>query len=313
MSETRNQRLAYGEELVALGKDNKDIVVLDADLSKSTMSAMFQNEFPERFFEMGIAEQDMLSTAAGFALGGKIPFVNSFAVFVAGRAYDQIRQTISIGKLNVKICGSSAGLSDFGDGSTHQSIEDVAIMNAIPNMTILTPCDAEETRQAVRAAVEIKGPVYIRVSRNEVPDYIKPEDTFELGKMRVLRDGSHVVLFAHGTMVSCAMEAAEDLGKSNISTRVVNVNTMKPFNYVGALELTKGAKAVVTAEEHTYIGGLASAVCLVLRKTKIPVDYVAIEDVFGQSAHSADELMKRYGLTSKNIIEKVGSLLKGEE
>lgn len=313
MSETRNQRLAYGEELVALGKDNKDIVVLDADLSRSTMSAMFQNEFPERFFEMGIAEQDMLSTAAGFALGGKIPFVNSFAVFVAGRAYDQIRQTISIGKLNVKICGSSAGLSDFGDGSTHQSIEDVAIMNAIPNMTILTPCDAEETRQAVRAAVEIKGPVYIRVSRNEVPDYIKPEDTFELGKMRVLRDGSHVVLFAHGTMVSRAMEAAEDLGKSNISTRVVNVNTMKPFNYVGALELTKGAKAVVTAEEHTYIGGLASAVCLVLRKTKIPVDYVAIEDVFGQSAHSADELMKRYGLTSKNIIEKVGSLLKGAE
>jgi transketolase len=313
MSETRNQRLAYGEELVALGKDNKDIVVLDADLRKSTMSAMFQNEFPERFFEMGIAEQDMLSTAAGFALGGKIPFVNSFAVFVAGRAYDQIRQTISIGKLNVKICGSSAGLSDFGDGSTHQSIEDVAIMNAIPNMTILTPCDAEETRQAVRAAVEIKGPVYIRVSRNEVPDYIKPEDTFELGKMRVLRDGSHVVLFAHGTMVSCAMEAAEDLGKSNISTRVVNVNTMKPFNYVGALELTKGAKAVVTAEEHTYIGGLASAVCLVLRKTKIPVDYVAIEDVFGQSAHSAAELMIRYGLTSKNIIEKVGSLLNGEE
>jgi transketolase len=311
MSKTRNQRLAYGEELVALGKENKDIVVLDADLSKSTMSTMFQNAFPERFFEMGIAEQDMLSTAAGFALGGKVPFVNSFAVFVAGRAYDQIRQTISIGKLNVKICGSSAGLSDFGDGSTHQSVEDVAIMNAIPNMTILTPCDAEETRQAVRAAAEIKGPVYIRVSRNEVPDYIKPEDTFELGKMRVLRDGSHVVLFAHGTMVSCAMEAAEDLGKTNISTRVVNVNTMKPFNYTGVLELSKGAKAVVTAEEHTYIGGLASAVCLVLRKTKIPVDYVAIEDVFGQSAHSADELMKRYGLTSENIIEKVADLLKG--
>jgi transketolase len=311
MSKTRNQRLAYGEELVALGKENKDIVVLDSDLSKSTMSTMFQNAFPERFFEMGIAEQDMLSTAAGFALGGKVPFVNSFAVFVAGRAYDQIRQTISIGKLNVKICGSSAGLSDFGDGSTHQSVEDVAIMNAIPNMTILTPCDAEETRQAVRAAAEIKGPVYIRVSRNEVPDYIKPEDTFELGKMRVLRDGSHVVLFAHGTMVSCAMEAAEDLGKTNISTRVVNVNTMKPFNYTGVLELSKGAKAVVTAEEHTYIGGLASAVCLVLRKTKIPVDYVAIEDVFGQSAHSADELMKRYGLTSENIIEKVADLLKG--
>jgi transketolase len=313
MSKTQNQRLSYGEELVALGKVNQNIVVLDADLSKSTMSTMFQNAFPDRFFEMGIAEQDMLSTAAGFALGGKIPFVSSFAVFVTGRAYDQIRQTISIGKLNVKICGSSAGLSDFGDGATHQSIEDITIMNAIPNMTILTPCDAEETRQAVRAAVDIKGPVYIRLSRNEVPDYIKPEDTFELGEMRVLKDGSQVVLFAHGTMVARAMEAAENLETNNISTRVVNVNTMKPFNYPSVLELTKGAKAVVTAEEHTYIGGLASAVCLALRKTKIPMDYVAINDVFGQSAHSAAELMNLYGLTAGEISVKVDNLLNGEE
>jgi transketolase len=312
MSKTKNQRLAYGEELLALGKENKDVVVLDADLSKSTMSSMFQNAFPERFFEMGIAEQDMLSTAAGLALGGKIPFVSSFAVFVAGRAFDQIRQTISIGKLNVKICGSSAGLSDFGDGATHQTIEDVSIMSAIPNMTILTPCDAEETRQAVRAAVEIQGPVYIRVSRNDVPDFIKPEDIFELGKLRVLKDGSQVVLFAHGTMVAAAMEAAEALEKSKISTRVINVNTMKPFNYTSAIELVKGAKAVVTAEEHTYIGGLASMVCLALRKIKIPVDYVAIEDVFGQSAHNAGELMKYYGLTSENIVEKAKNLLNGK-
>jgi transketolase len=309
MSKIRNQRLAYGEELVALGKENKDIVVLDADLSKSTMSCMFQNEFPDRFFEMGIAEQDMLSTAAGLALGGKIPFASSFAVFVAGRAYDQIRQTISIGKLNVKICGSSAGLSDFGDGATHQSIEDLAIMSAIPNLTVLTPCDAEETRQAVRAAVGIKGPVYIRVSRNDVPDYIEPGGAFELGKMRVLREGSDVVLFAHGTMVARAMEAAEDLEESNISAKVVNVSTMKPFDQAQVLELTKGARAVVTAEEHTYLGGLASAVCLALRKTKIPVDYVAINDAFGQSAYSAGELMKHYGLTSQNIIEKVNNLL----
>ena len=309
MSKTQNQRTAYGEELVALGTENKDVVVLEADLGKSTMSNMFQAAFPERYFEMGIAEQDMLSTAAGLAVGGKIPFVSSFAVFVCGRAYDQIRQTISIGKLDVKICGSSAGFSDFGDGSTHQAIEDVAIMNAIPNMTILTPCDAEETRQAVRAAVRIKGPVYVRVGRNDTPDFIKPEDTFEPGIMRVLKDGKDVVLFAHGTMVDAAMKAAQELEKNRISTKVVDVSTMKPFNYVSAVELTRGARAVVTAEEHSYIGGLASAVCLALRKTKVPVDYVAVEDSFGQSAHSAPQLMKHYGLTSENIVNKVTNLL----
>ena len=183
MSKTQNQRTAYGEELVVLGQENKNIIALDADLSKSTMSTLFQTAIPDRYFEFGIAEQNMLSTAAGFAVSGKILFVNSFAVFVTGRAYDQIRQTIAIGKLNVKICGSSAGLSDFGDGSTHQSVEDLAIMNAIPNMTILTPCDAQETRQVVRAAAEIKGPVYIRLGRNDVPDFIKPEDRFKTGNL----------------------------------------------------------------------------------------------------------------------------------
>jgi transketolase len=309
MSKTQNQRTAYGEELVALGKENKNVVVLEADLGKSTMSNLFQAAFPERYFEMGIAEQDMLSTAAGLAVGGKIPFVSSFAVFVTGRAYDQIRQTIAIGKLNVKICGSSAGFSDYGDGSTHQAVEDVAIMNAIPNMTILTPCDAEETRQAVRVAVEIKGPVYIRVGRNDTPDFIKPEDTFEPGMMRVLKDGRDVVMFAHGTMVDAAMKAALELEKNHISAKVVNVNTMKPFNYLSAVELTRGARAVITAEEHSYLGGLASAVCLALRKTKVPMDYVAVEDSFGQSARSSAELMENYGLTSRNLVNKAISLL----
>jgi transketolase len=309
MSKTQNQRTAYGEELVALGKENKNVVVLEADLGKSTMSNMFQAAFPERFFEMGIAEQDMLSTAAGLAVGGKIPFVSSFAVFVTGRAYDQIRQTIAIGKLNVKICGSSAGFSDFGDGSTHQAIEDVAIMNAIPNMTILTPCDAEETRQAVRAAVKTRGPVYVRVGRNDTPDFVKPEDTFKPGVMRVLKDGRDVVMFAHGTMVDAAMKAALELEKKHISAKVVNVNTMKPFNYLSAVELTRGARAVITAEEHSYLGGLTSAVCLALRKTKVPMDYVAVEDSFGQSARSAAELMEDYGLTSRNIVNKAISLL----
>ena len=240
MSKTKSQRLAYGEELVALGRENSNIVALEADLGKSTMSYLFQQEFPNRYFEMGIAEQNMLSTAAGLAAGGKIAFASTFAVFASGRAYDQIRQTISIGKLNVKICGSSSGLSDFGDGSTHQAIEDVAIMSAIPNMTVLTPCDATETRQAVRAAATIEGPVYIRVMRNDVEDYIDESDKFELGKLRVVRDGSDVVIFAHGTMVDIAMKAAVDLKKDDIDAKVVNVSTMKPFNYNGvARELPK--------------------------------------------------------------------------
>lgn len=304
--------MAYGEELVALGAENKNIVVLEADLGKSTMSSLFQAAFPERYFEMGIAEQNMLSTAAGLALSGKTVFANSFAVFASGRAYDQIRQTISIGKLNVKICGSSAGFSDFGDGSTHQAVEDVAVMSAIPNMTVFTPCDAEETRQVVRAAAAMKGPVYIRVGRNDVPDYINPGDTFEPGKLKVLKDGKDGVIFAHGTMVSAAMAAAAELEKRNISAKVVDVSTMKPFNDTGVVELTRDARAVITAEEHSFIGGLASAVCLALRKTKIPVDYVAVEDCFGQSAHTSAELMKHYGLTSENIVNKTINLLTGK-
>ncbi|WP_101697565.1 transketolase family protein [Clostridium minihomine] len=307
MSKTQSQRVAYGEELVELGRQNPNVVALEADLGKSTMSNLFQQAFPERYFEMGIAEQNMLSTAAGLALSGKIAFASTFAVFASGRAYDQIRQTICIGKLNVKICGSSSGLSDFGDGSTHQAIEDVAIMSAIPNMTVLTPCDAEETRQAVCAAAKIPGPVYIRVVRNNLPDYI-PEGELEIGKMRVLREGADLVLFAHGSMVDVSMKAAEELEKKNVSVKVVSVSTMKPFNYEGVLQLVQGAKAVITAEEHSYLGGLASQIALALRQSSIPMDYVAVEDCFGQSAHSAQELMEHYGLTKEHIIQKADAL-----
>ncbi|WP_101908289.1 transketolase family protein [Marasmitruncus massiliensis] len=309
MSKTQSQRLAYGEELVALGAENKDVVVLEADLGKSTMSCLFQQEYPERYFEMGIAEQNMLSTAAGLAAAGKIPFCSTFAVFASGRAYDQIRQTISIGKLNVKICGSSSGLSDFGDGSTHQAVEDIAIMSAIPNMTVLTPCDATETRQAVRAAAAIEGPVYIRVVRNDLPDYIAETDSFEVSKLRVLKEGRDVAILAHGSMVETSMKAAELLEAQGISAKVVNAATMKPFDYQGAAEIAKTVRAVVTAEDHNYIGGLASAAALALRKSPLPMDYVAIEDQFGQSAHSAAELMKHYGLTAQNIAEKAKKLL----
>jgi len=321
MHKTRNsQRTAYGEELVALGRENPNVVALEADLGKSTMSCLFGAEFPDRYFEMGIAEQNMMSTAAGLAASGKIAFASSFAVFAFGRAYDQIRQTISIGKLNVKICGSSAGLSDFGDGSTHQAIEDVAVMSAIPNMTVFTPCDAAETRRAVRAAAAIEGPAYIRVCRNPVVDYTGPEDAFEPGRLRVMREykndvgasaGADVVLFAHGVMLEAAMDAAKLLAGKGASVRAVNCATMKPFDYKGCALLCRGAKAVVTAEEHTYIGGLASAVALALRKSAVPMDFVAIMDEFGQSARSAGELYEHYGLTADNIVKKAYWLLGG--
>lgn len=304
-----NQRNAYGKALVELGAINKNVVALDADLCKSTQSVMFEQAYPERYFEMGIKEQDMLSTAAGLACAGKIPFASTFAVFAAGRAFDQIRQTICIGKLNVKLCGSSAGFSDFGDGSTHQSIEDMAIMNAIPNMTVLTPADANETRAAVFAAAEHDGPVYIRVCRNDILDVTPEDQKFTIGKLNVIRDGKDAVVFAMGTMIERALLAADELEKEGISVKVVNVSTMKPFDYEGALKLAEGCKAVVVAEEANFIGGLTAAVATALRKSSIPMDYVAVNDTFGQSAHSADELMEFYGLTKENIVKKLKAML----
>jgi transketolase len=305
-----NPRIAYGETLVAIGKEDPRIVVLDADLCKSTMAVLFQDAFPDRYFEMGIAEANMLSTAAGLAVSGKVAFASSFAVFATGRAYDQIRQTISIGELNVKICGSSCGLSDYGDGSTHQAIEDVAIMRAIPNMTVLTPVDSTEVRLAVRAAAAHEGPVYIRVNRNPVLDILGPGETFEIGKYRVLKDGKGILIFVHGVMAEKALAAAALLEKEGISTKVVSVATMKPFNYDGAAQLAEGMKGVVTVEEHSYVGGLASAVALALRKSAVPMDYVAVNDEFGQSSHHAEPLQAAYGLTVESIVQKARSLAK---
>ena len=310
MATYTNPRNAYGETLVELGKSNERVVVLDADLCKSTMSVLFQNAIPDRYFEMGIAEANMMSTAAGLAVSGKIAFASTFAVFATGRAYDQIRQTISIGKLNVKICGSSCGLSDYGDGSTHQAIEDVAIMSAIPNLTVLTPVDATEVRLAVRAAAAIQGPVYMRVNRNPVLDILDKDATFELGKFRILRQGSDVLLLAHGVMVEKALAAAALLEKEGISAKVVSVGTMKPFNYDGVVELAKGMKGVVTAEEHSYIGGLAAATALALRRRSVPMDFVALDDTFGESALKTEDLQVAYGLTAESIAAKAINLVK---
>ncbi len=306
-----NQRAAYGETLVALGREDPRIVVLDADLCKSTMAVLFQEAFPERYFEMGIAEANMMSTAAGLAVSGKIAFASSFAVFATGRAYDQIRQTISIGKLNVKICGSSCGLSDFGDGSTHQSVEDLALMSAIPNMTVLAPADAAETRLAVRAAAGLPGPVYLRVNRNPVLDVLGPEDTFRIGGHRTLREGKDILMLAHGVMVEKALQAASLLERENLSVKVVSLSTLKPFDYEGLAKLARGMKGVLTAEEHSYIGGLASSMALALRHSAVPLEYLAINDVFGESAHHPEELQEAFGLTVDHLAQKARQLAAG--
>lgn len=298
-----NQRTVYGQTLVELGKENQRIVVLEADLGKSTQSYAFSQEFPERYFEMGIAEADMTSFAAGLSLTGKIPFTNSFAVFAAGRAYDQIRQGIAIPKLNVKIVGSSAGMSDFGDGATHQSVEDVAIMRAIPNMTVLVPADAPQLKAMVKWMVDYDGPVYLRVSRNDLPE-VTGEHPDPITPA-VLREGTDAAVVACGIMVAPALEAAEKLAAEGISVRVINVPCLKPFADEKVKELLAGVKKIVAAEEHSYIGGLSQALAWALRGDGRPLETVSIPDVFGQSASNPQELLVHYGLTADHIAEKI--------
>ena len=300
--EKKSLRMAYGEALVEFGKTNNDIVVLEADLGKSTMSCLFKDAYPERYFEMGIAEQNMASTAAGLALAGKIPFYSTFAVFAVGRAYDQIRCSIAIPQANVRICGSSCGLSDFGDGKTHQSIEEANLMCLIPGMTVLNPVDAVETRKMVKAMVTHQGPVYIRINRNELPVYTPSEGDYEIGKMTRIVEGSDVVIFATGAMVWKSVEAAELLKGEGISAEVINVSSLKPLKKSEILKYVAGKKAIVTADEQTKIGGLGSAIASqIIGEVNLPFEQIGIDDQFGTSAHSYEELLVRYGLTEKDI------------
>lgn len=304
-----NQRIAYGSTLVELGKENKNIVVLDADLGGSTMGKLFEAEYPERHFECGIAEANMTSMAAGLAQTGKIPFTNSFAVFASGRAFDQIRQTISIGRLNVKICGSSAGMSDFGDGATHQSVEDLAIMRAIPNMTVLCPADANETVEAVKAMVEMEGPCYLRLNRNDYENVTEEGKKFIIGQPTVLREGNEIAVLATGYMAGLALKAAEML-KGTVSVRVVNVSTIKPMLTEKIKEAIAGCRAIVTAEEHSVVGGLGSAVAEALRKDPVPMEFVGVEDTFGGSAHNYQDVLQYHHLTAEHIAEAVKNIAK---
>ncbi len=310
MGRIQNPREVYGRTLVEIGREDPRIVVLEADLGKSTMSCYFEEAFPDRFFEMGIAEANMTSFAAGLALTGKIPFTNSFAVFAAGRAFDQIRQGICIPALDVRIVGSSCGLSDFGDGSTHQSVEDVAIMRSLPNMTVLAPADGNETRAMTRALAGFEGPVYMRITRNDLPDVMPEDEPFVAGKPHRVRQGSDAVVFASGQMVGLALEAAGMVSAEGISLRVVNVSSLKPVDLRALRALADGMKGVVAAEEHSLVGGLASVIREALGGFPVSVQAIGIRDRFGCSAHSYADLLEEYGLTPRHIADAVRGALR---
>ena len=305
-----NLRKAYGEALLALGKENRDVVALEADLGKSTMSCMFKEAFPERYFEMGIAEQNMASVAAGLALCGKMPFYSSFAVFASGRAYDQIRCSIAIPRANVRICGSSCGLSDFGDGKTHQSVEDANIMRSMPNMTVLNPADAVEVTKMIKALAAYKGPVYIRITRNDMPVFTPEQGAFQIGKIYPVTEGGDAAIFATGVMVSKAVEAAEKLGKEGISVQVLNVSTLKPLLKEEVLQYAKGKKAIITAEESVRTGGLGNSIAaLLINEVRVPFMQLAIDDDFGTSAHTYEELLLKFKLSAADVYNAVQSAL----
>lgn len=299
-------RQAYGEALVELGKINKDIIVLDADLTKSTKTSMFQKEFPERHFNVGIAEADLMGTAAGLATCGRIPFASTFAMFAAGRGFEQIRNTIAYPKLNVKIAPTHAGISVGEDGGSHQSIEDIAIMRAIPGMVVLSPADAVETKKMVFAAAEYEGPVYIRMGRLDV-ETIFDEETydFQIGIANTVREGNDVTIAATGLMTYEAIKAADILAQEGISVRVINVGTIKPLDGETILKAAKETKFIITAEEHSVIGGLGSAVSEFLSEVyPTKVKKLGIYDKFGQSGKAA-ELLEKYELTAAKLVAMV--------
>jgi len=302
MTEMIATRQAYGDALVELGEKNKDIVVLDADLSKSTTTAKFGKKFPERFFNMGVAEANMMNTAAGLATCGKIAFVSSFSIFATGRAWEQIRNTICYSGLNVKIVATHSGVSVGPDGASHQCIEDISLMKTIPTMTVVEPCDAVETKKAILAAVAHKGPIYIRLGRAAVPVITKKEDPFSIGKASVLRSGKDVAIVACGALVASSLTAADMLSKEGIEATVVNMHTIKPIDQEILVKVAKQVNAVVTAEQHVLDGGLGSAVASVLaRNYPVPMEMIGIDNRFGQSGEP-DILFKEYHLLPEDIV-----------
>jgi len=298
-------RQSYGEALALLGEKNKDVIVLDADLSEATKTNIFAKKFPNRFFDMGIAEQDMLSTAAGMSTCGKVPFASSFAVFATGRAYDQIRNSICYPNLNVKICGTHAGITVGEDGATHQMLEDINLMRGMPNIIVISPSDDTQTKWAVEEASKINGPVYLRFSRLSTPIIYDENQKFEIGKGVQFGEGTDATIFSTGVMVSEALQAKEILEKDGINIRVIDMHTIKPIDKDLIIKCAKETKKLITLEDHSIIGGLGTAVCEVLAEEyPSKVTRLGMKDSFGKSG-KAEELMQHFGLTKEAIIQEV--------
>lgn len=298
-------RQSYGEALAELGKENENVVVFDADLSTATKTMLFAKKFPDRFFEMGIAEQDMLATAAGFSTCGKIPYVSTFAVFAAGRAYDQIRNSICYPKLNVKICATHSGITVGEDGATHQMLEDLSLMRTLPNMTVMCTSDDTQTKWAIKEIIKINGPVYLRLSRMETPIIYEENQKFEIGKAVQIGDGTDATVIATGDVVAEAIKAKEELENRGINIRVLDMHTIKPIDKEQIVKCAKETKRIITIEDHNIIGGLGSSVCEVLAEEyPCKVTRMGIQDTFGKSG-KAEELMEYFGITAKNIVEEI--------
>jgi transketolase len=313
-SQLMSTRDAYGQVLVEIGKEQKNIVVLNADLSQSTRTSLFAKVFPGRFFNAGIAEQNMMGVAAGLATTGFTPVVSTLAIFAAGRAYDQVRNTIVHSDLNVKIVATHSGITMGKDGSSHQSIEDIALMRVIPDMTVVVPADALETKKALRAAIEYKGPVYIRLGRPEIPAITDEKSPFVIGKADILRKGNDLSIIACGIMVLQALKAADVLTSQGIKARVINMHTIKPLDLEILYNAAKETGAILTAEDHSIIGGLGSAVleALACKETRPPVYRIGIHDVFGESGEP-DDLIRKYGLSWQDIAKAAEEVLSLKE
>jgi transketolase len=312
-TEKKDTRSGFGAGLLELGKSNDQVVALCADLTGSLKMDAFEKEFPNRFFQIGIAEANMMGIAAGLTIGGKIPFTGTFANFSTGRVYDQIRQSIAYSNKNVKICASHAGLTLGEDGATHQILEDIGLMKMLPHMVVINPCDYNQTKAATIAISKYIGPVYLRFGRPSVPNFTAPDQNFEIGKAILLNEGTDVTIIATGHLVWKAIEAAEQLAAKGISAEIINIHTIKPLDNLAVLKSIKKTKCVVTAEEHQMNGGLGDSIAQLLsREMPTPQEYVAVNDSFGESG-TPDQLMTKYGLDTVDIISAAERVLKRKQ
>jgi len=308
-TEKKDTRSGFGAGLLELGRTNPDVVALCADLTGSLKMDAFQKEFPERFFQIGIAEANMIGIAAGLTIGGKIPFTGTFANFSTGRVYDQIRQSVAYSGKNVKICASHAGLTLGEDGATHQILEDIGMMRMLPGMTVICPADYNQTKAATLAIAKYIGPVYLRFGRPAWPVFTNPAEEFIIGKAQILNEGTDVTIFATGHLVWKAIEAGELLAAKGISAEIINIHTIKPLDVEAVLSSVKKTRCVVTAEEHQINGGLGDAIAqVVVRHNPVPIEFVAVNDSFGESG-TPDQLLVKYGLDSVDIVSKVKTVL----